>query len=371
MKNLVFLWDNLGPMHDDRVSAVANASEVDTHVTAIELFGKSDTYAWDNEANTPFEKKTLFPSGRFSNISILRIALAIIRECKTLKATHIFLCHYERPAILLAAIILRLMGRKVYTMSCSKFDDYERNINREWLKRFFFLPYRGAISSGVRARDYMRLMGIPKNRIATEYNTLSIERIRALSGKQAAPEGTPFSERHFTIVARFVPKKNLSMALEAYALYCQKTERPRHLHLCGSGPLEQELRLQARALRIENLVIFRGFLQSDGIAKVLGDTLVLLLPSIEEQFGNVVIEAQAMGLPVILSDNCGARDNLVRSGVNGFIIEPDNPQGIAFFMSLLDLDEALWKRMSISANTSADKGDAARFAEAVHQVIAS
>jgi L-malate glycosyltransferase len=369
MKTITILWDNFGPMHDDRVRAVAKSYGDRLRVVGIELFGKSDTYEWDNESNTEFEKITLFPGQDFSRNSTLQTARAIVGRCLDLKADHVFLCNYERPAIFLAATVLRLAGKRVYMMSCSKFDDYERDIRREWLKRFFFLPYQGALSSGIRARDYMRLMGIARDRIATEYNTLSIDRIRKLSGKVPAPGGTAFAERHFTIVARFVEKKNLAMAIDAYALYCAAAAMPRPLHLCGSGTQEQALREKVRALGLEDKVVFRGFLQSDGVAAVLGDTLALLLPSIEEQFGNVVIEAQAMGLPVILSDNCGARDNLVRTGVNGFVIEPDNPQGLAFFMRLLSDDEALWTRMSLSAGGYADKGDVARFAEAVQTLV--
>lgn len=370
MENIAILWDNFGPMHDDRVAAVAGKLKAGARVVGLEIFSKSDTYAWDNNSATEFQKVTLYPADRFSKISAVQLAAEIVRQVRKYDAKHLFFCHYERPAVFFAACFLRLSGRKVYTMSCSKFDDYPRDIKREWLKRIFFIPYHGAISSGIRARDYMRLMGIPSDAISTEYNTLSIQRIRALSGKAVAPEGTPYTQRHFTIVARFVPKKNLSMAIEAYATYCGKSERPRQLHLCGSGELENVLRDQVRSLGLEEKVVFRGFLQSDGIAVALGDTLALLLPSIEEQFGNVVIEAQAMGLPVILSDNCGARDKLVRSGINGFVIEPDNPDGLAFFMGLLDQDEELWTRMCHSAAQSAELGDADRFAEAVERLIA-
>lgn len=120
---------------------------------------------------------------------------------------------------------------------------------------------------------------------------------------------------------------------------------------------------------ISNHVVFRGWLQDNAISQTLGQSLALLLPSIEEQFGNVVIEAQAMGLPVILSDNCGARDRLVRSGMNGFVIEPGNPQGMAYFMTQLSEDESLWRRMCDEANKSAPLGDVQRFVEGVEALI--
>jgi glycosyltransferase involved in cell wall biosynthesis len=212
-------------------------------------------------------------------------------------------------------------------------------------------------------------MGFRPEAIQSPYNTVSLARIRNLSGATPAPEGVPFRDRHFTIVARMVAKKNISMALTAMKLYAEQVADPRPLHLFGTGPLEAELRHQARESGISHLVHFRGFLQTQDVSRAYGSSLALVLPSIEEQFGNVVPEAMSMGLPVILSDNCGSRDILVRSGVNGFIIEPDNPAGLAFFMKLLSEDEDLWRRMCVATHKFVENSDTARFAEAVEALI--
>jgi glycosyltransferase involved in cell wall biosynthesis len=166
-----------------------------------------------------------------------------------------------------------------------------------------------------------------------------------------------------------VAKKNLSMALKAMKLYSEQVPNPRPMHIFGTGPLEAELRHQARESGIAHLVHFRGFLQTGDVSRAYGNSLALLLPSIEEQFGNVVPEAQAMGLPVILSDNCGSRDVLVRSGVNGFIVESDNPVGTAFFMRLLSEDEELWRKMCVASQEFVERADTARFADAVESLI--
>jgi glycosyltransferase involved in cell wall biosynthesis len=90
----------------------------------------------------------------------------------------------------------------------------------------------------------------------------------------------------------------------------------------------------------------------------------LLLLSTEEQFGLVIPEALSMGVPVIASNNCGACDELVRSGINGFVVEPDNPRGIAYFMDLLGSDSRLWGEMALAAAEKATLADSDRFAEA-------
>ncbi len=370
MGKLVFVWDNFGPLHADRCNAVAKRFEGKEQVIGLELAGRSRVYDWLPEDGTHFRKVTLVTGQTLEEIPFMRKFGKTLSACLSMgSGSRYFLCHYQDPAIFLVAVTLRLLGRKVYTMGCSKFDDYTRKLPRELMKSLMYLPYNGALSSGVRSRDYMRFMGFSPDRIQSPYNTVSLERIRNLSGAPAAPEGVPFLDRHFTIVARMVAKKNISMVLKAMKIYAEEVANPRPLEIFGTGPLEAELRHQAREAGISHLVHFRGFLQTQEISRAYGNTLALLLPSIEEQFGNVVPEAQAMGLPVILSDNCGSRDVLVRSGVNGFVIEADNPAGLAFFMKLLSGDEGLWRRMCIASQQFVERADTARFAEAVEALI--
>src|SRR5262249_42831205 len=146
-------------------------------------------------------------------------------------------------------------------------------------------------------------------------------------------------ERHFTIIARLVEKKNHRLALQAYHSYVSQNSNPRALVICGSGSLEAELKAQARSMSLGGLVSFTGFAQTAEVTRILATTLALILPSTQEQFGQVVLEAIAMRVPVLVSQACGARDELVRTGVNGFVFEPDNPEGLAWFMSVLANDE--------------------------------
>ncbi len=368
-KSVVFVWDNFGPGHVDRCEAVAAHLGPAFAVHGIELASKSLTYAWTAPDEQGFVKPTLFPGRSLEGISVWKRAAALLRACLRHGRADFFFCHYEDPAILCVAAALRLARRRVYVMDCSKFDDYERVLWREVVKYFFHLPYHGGITSGIRSRDYKRFLGVPASRLATNYNVISVARVRQMAAAPAAPAGTPHADRHFTVVARLVPKKNLFVALSAYAEYARSTPCPRPLHLCGSGPLEARLRQHARNQDVDRLVTFHGFLQAEGICRILANSLALLLPSIEEQFGNVVIEAQAMGVPVILSDSCGARDQLIRTGVNGFVIEPDNPRGLAFFMRLLATDEELWTRMAEAAETFVGRGDTPDFARAVASLI--
>jgi glycosyltransferase involved in cell wall biosynthesis len=367
---VAFVWGQFAPYHRDRCAAVAARLSGRYRVRGIEIASRNELYDWAPSGDTDdFEFHSLLPGRSWQETSRRERLSALIADLRRDERGPVFLCHFDQLEIFLIALWLRLKGRAVFIMQDSKFDDRPRKLWREIGKALLYLPYRGALASGARTRDYLRLLGVAERRIALGYDTLSIDRIRRLSGAPPAPDGAPFAARHFTAVARLVPKKNLALLIEAYDLYRREAgESPRDLVLVGNGPLEAELRADVARRGLAG-VRFAGFLQEDGVARTLADSLTLILPSTEEQWGLVVNEALAMGLPVLLSENVGARDELLKSGVNGYIFEPDNATGLAQLMARLADDEAEWRRLCDGANARASRGDVARFADAVAQLI--
>lgn len=371
---LVLMWDNFGPLHIDRINAVARHFSDTREVIGLELCGKSDTYDWNVGGKGDFRKETLFPDADLSDLGAGTLARALLGFAWRAGRCDYVMCHFDVMGVFLAAAALKLTRHRVFTMGCSKLDDKPRSARKEALKTLVMAPYDGALASGHRSTDFFRFLGVSGDRIVGEYNTVSLDRIRSLAGLPPMAEldpadGPEFSERDFISVARLVPKKNLDMLLEAYALYVQNADTPRRLHMVGSGPQEAMLKDKARDLGVAETVIFHGFLQTEAVSRQMAQSLALLLPSIEEQFGNVVPEAQALGLPVVLSDNAGARDKLVRTAKNGFVIEPDNPEGLAWYMTALASDETLWRRLRSGAFETAPIGDTEMFARGVSALI--
>lgn len=361
---IVFLWDNFGPMHIDRIDAVTRYYENVRLCVGIEEQSRSIVYDWRAEDRGNFQRITLASE---VTPSLFNRLLSLVRAEYKIGKADWFLCNYNLLHILLFAFWLWMRRRRVFLMGCSKFDDLPRSLPRELLKYLAFLPFQGAIASGKRSTDYFRFLGIKK--VVGEYNTLSISRIRQSAGVPIAPDGDSYQSRNFIIVARLVTKKNLFLALEAFALFKRLTDSNRKLLICGSGPLESALKLHAAGLKVDQSVVFEGFVQTEDVSQRLASSLALILPSIEEQFGNVVIEAQAMGLPVLICEVCGARDHLVRNWINGFVFEPDNAEGLAQFMTLLDKDEDLWRRLCAGATATSSKGDVSLFVSAVTNLL--
>ena len=353
-------------MHQDRLSALI---EHDYQVVGVEVTSQSNTYSWVSDETNGYVKKTLFLNQSTHNLSQVKIMLKLMLTCIPLKEHHFFFCHYEQPYVFFTAILLKLLGRKVFVMNNAKFDDSSRNILLELVKVVLYSPYNGALVGSERASAYLSLLGMKNRPKVLGYNTLSIERIRTNSGTVPAPKGLPFDKRHFSIISRLVPKKNLFMAIDAYTLYASKVQNPRPLHIYGDGPLESKLQEYIVKKKQLNNVILHGFIQSDDISKALGQTLALLLPSSEEQFGNVVIEAQAMGVPVLATYLCGAADELIRDGINGFTFTPDNPEGLAFFMHEVCQRKDMWNSLSKGTELTVYLGDTKRFVSGISRLI--
>lgn len=368
---LVFMWENFGPMHIDRCMAVAKHYAGKRKVIGIELAGRSDTYDWAQSEASGFVKQTLFPGTTVAEISSVKLLWALLRASVAIGPADFFFCRYEQPGTLFTSIVLRLLGRRVFTMNDSKFDDKPRNVWRELFKSFYFAPYNGALAASRRSGEYLEFLHFRSKKIELGYDAISVGRIREQAAVPPAPEGELFDARHFTVVARMVPKKNLFVVLEAFAHYARLAPSPRQLHFCGNGPLEQQVKQRAKDLGLSDLVVFHGSVDSTAVSHVLRKTVALLLLSTEEQFGLVIPEALSMGVPVIASNNCGACDELVRSGVNGFVVEPDNPKGVAYFMNLLGSDIRLWNEMATAAAAQASLGDTDRFVEACEKLTGS
>lgn len=363
-KTIAFIWENFGPLHVDRCEAVISRG---FDVIGIEFTSRSSTYEWV-PAQTKFKKVTLFDSG--TSLSEASLFRALVVKCYQSRAGHFFFCHYERPATLLSALAMRGLGRHVYMMNDSKFDDYPRRLWREVAKRQFFRPYQGCLAGSKRTQDYMRFLGMRDDRIARGYDTVSVQRMKAQLS-DVCSLAVPFDQRHFTIVARLVEKKNHSLVLHAYRRYLSENSSPRRLIICGSGLLQNELKAEVKSLSLDQHVTFTGFIQTTEVSTILSSTLALILPSTEEQFGQVVLEAIALGVPVLVSEACGARDELVRTGVNGFVFEPDNPEGLALFMSLLASDHNLWMKMADATKRFVPLCDVSGFADGVEQLVST
>lgn len=151
--------------------------------------------------------------------------------------------------------------------------------------------------------------------------------------KDDLPE--PFAgERRKVVVTfcRLEPQKNLGMLLRAFAEF-RKTHPDYSLEIYGDGSERESLLGLARDLGIDGCTSINPG-RSD-VHEVVRDAAMFVLPSNYEGLSNSMLEAMALGLPVVCTDcPCGGARMVIEDGVNGFLVPVGDEEGLAKKMSM-------------------------------------
>jgi glycosyltransferase involved in cell wall biosynthesis len=156
------------------------------------------------------------------------------------------------------------------------------------------------------------------------------ERFRA---NLAEPDPTKFT---VLSVCRFYPRKRLDILLRAVALLRDRIPAL-EVRIVGNGPERDRLRHLATELSIEPFVSWVGDVSIDDLASEYNRADVFCLPSVQEGFGIVFLEAMAAGKPIVAA-HAAAVPEVVRHGV---LVDPDNAEALANALILLDRDPGL------------------------------
>ena len=313
----VFLVQRLGPYHHARLRAW---TEVRTgQISVIEFRPGDAVYAWTSVSEDGGYERFQTSSGA-----------ELSRRLEAIQPQIIVCVGYADPEI--AHAMTWAFSRHVPLVTCSDstFADESRTWGKEMFKRQVVAGFDAALVAGSRALDYLAGLGLDGQRQFRPWDVVDNPHFEKGADSSRADEKIQRSKLnlplgYFLCVARFVPKKNLSFLIKAYARYVLRTgDAAWSLVLSGSGPLEAELRQYVAAMGLIERVHFPGFLQYSVLPAVYGLAGALVLPSASDQWGLVVNEAMATGLPVLVSSRCGCVPDLVREGENGFTFASDD-----------------------------------------------
>ncbi len=151
---------------------------------------------------------------------------------------------------------------------------------------------------------------------------------RAPAAPADDPWFAPGAPPVFVAAGRMSPVKGFDILLEAFALLRATLEA--RLLLLGKGPLEGELAARAQALGIAGAVRFAGFVTDPG--PYFRGAAAVVVPSRQESFGNVLVEAMSSGCPVVSTDCDGPRD-ILDGGRYGRLVPVGNAAALAAAMA--------------------------------------
>jgi phosphatidylinositol alpha-1,6-mannosyltransferase len=135
-------------------------------------------------------------------------------------------------------------------------------------------------------------------------------------------------------VGRLVSRKGIDTVLEALPLLLLRVPDLQYM-IVGDGPDRPRLQSLVQALKLQNVVSFRGEVTDAQLLATYHQAHIFVMPVREEQqaasvegFGIVYLEASACGLPVIAGRSGGAIE-AVRDGQTGYLVEPRDPEALA------------------------------------------
>jgi glycosyltransferase involved in cell wall biosynthesis len=141
------------------------------------------------------------------------------------------------------------------------------------------------------------------------------------------------------------------------------------LVLCGDGELRSQLEAQITQAGIADYVHLPGFLQQNELLPYFAHGSCFIHTSIQEQWGLVVNEAMAAGLPVLVSNRCGCYEDLIIEGVNGFGFDPENVQQLTNLMVKMSSEEIDLHKMSDAALAHIQRFSPDYFAQGLTQAV--
>jgi len=148
-------------------------------------------------------------------------------------------------------------------------------------------------------------------------------------------------------IGNLIPTKGHQVLLRAVAEVSGNYPLVR-CHIIGVGPEQQRLSTIARQLRISDRVQFLGRQSRASVARAMQRCSVFALPSTYEGLGCVYLEAMASGRPTIGCTGQGIAE-VIQSGNNGWLVQPDDVQGLAKALRLFLSDSALRDGVGLAA----------------------
>ena len=211
-----------------------------------------------------------------------------------------------------------------------------------------------AIALSTPVRDRLLDVGVAPERIAIVPPAVDLLMLDPPPPWPAAVPMRHPGSRFVVCVAALTPEKGIDVLLEAAARLHASHPAVEWLVL-GDGPQHDALVGKRRTLGLEQVVTLAGHVEHP--EGVVSGAVVLVQPSRSEGFGSSVLDALALGVPVVASDTGGLPESLAAGG--GILVPPGDPGALARGVATILDDPALHERLSGDGRVAAEGFDVA------------
>ena len=374
VKAVVFL-NNIVPYHHARWRSSADFL---SHCVLAEITNCDEfkTLEVGLKSAGAYDRVTLFPGMKLDDISQGRLAEAVRclldREMPDVIFVSGYSFHYNWIALEWG------LSHGVPIVICSESNEHDepRKALKESIKRFFVSRCAAGLAGGTPQAAYLEKLGISREHLCTGYDVVDngyfeLESKKARSGGNELRAKLKLPAHYFFACARFGKKKNLPFLIESYADYRRKFSDshrgfqesiPWDLVIAGDGEERRVIERTIRECGVEEYVHLIGPKGYDALPVYYALAETFIHASTTEQWGLVVNEAMACGLPVLVSSRCGCVPDLLEEGKNGWSFDPVDQDQLSSLMMKISKDSALMRGMSMKSREIIANWGESRFA---------
>lgn len=225
----------------------------------------------------------------------------------------------------------------------------------EWEWYLAYEAWKVIVCSGFMADEVKRVLGVPNDKIVIIPNGVG----RELLGFKPRPEyprsryAYPW-ERIIVFYGRLVYEKGPDVVLRVFRRLLNDMHDVKLL-IVGDGPMREYLMGLSNDLGLGNKVYFTGRVSDDELYSIVAQSDLVILPSRYEPFGISVLEAMALGKPVITTNRGGPVD-FVRHMDNGIVVNPEDENAIYGYAKWILSDESLARKLGLNAMRTIQTG---------------
>jgi glycosyltransferase involved in cell wall biosynthesis len=245
-------------------------------------------------------------------------------------------------------VAARLAGVPVSVMT-RHYSDYHTRIGKRWhvrLDRMCTALSHGAIAVSEQTRQVMiDEEKAPPGKVRVIHNGFDLDRVSLPDPQEVARLRDELGLggcQVLAVVARLHPEKGHTHLFRAMPALLEGTDGRVRLLVAGEGPFRAQYERDVEALGIGHAVRFLGFRRDVVRLFCLAD--VVVLPSLAEAFGLVLVEAMALRRPIVAT-NTGGIPELIQHGESGWLVDPGSPAALAEGILKLLHDHALSQRL--------------------------
>jgi 1,2-diacylglycerol 3-alpha-glucosyltransferase len=365
--HVAIIWQRFLQNHIARLRHVWNrVIPLGYRLTAIEAASQDKSYAFPQSEvlKGDFEHICCFPKASYHQLKPNEIHSKVSGLLKELKPDLVLASATPFPEGM-AGFSYRLQSgnRAVMMDDAWEYTDRRGPLTKE-IKRLISKNIDSVFIPTPSHLPYYMKMGFPKERVVfglyavdNDYFSQMADQVRKDEAMLRALRNLP--KNYFLFVGRFLPRKGLETLIKAYKNYSTQVKGESWgLVLVGAGSHFDSIHKLAKGIPE---VQFAGLQFGDELCRYYALSHALIVPSVIDQWGLVVNEGMASGLPVIVSRGCGAAKTLVKEGENGWTFDPGDDETLTKLMlqaSSLSLDclkEMGRKSQSIVSQWSLDR----------------